>query len=933
MALTPELADKIEKVLAAATGGALVRSMERCYSMLMEAGLLYHQKVHSSFIGVHPSNRDGCGVSAKHVHELLADLVGLGWSTSEFRGLCVEVSDSERSDVFRWNQELAENSEGRVPGFPSETHLKFATLAGSHTNQVLRCFLHKVPSDAGKATEGGRLSLESLQRTDPDFHAACTEGAVWRIVSKVVPQRFPSFCQLAQSAANASGHVAREESELQLCRKIHGEVARHMGLGKSTVNYVDVKDAVLRSKPRSAGTVPALFVFTLRYSGGQHAHLLQETEKFVRAHGFNSRMLGPEIFEALNTEVKVNDPGAQVRHMLLHFAYGVEDGRALSVSDVKKTFSAGMAGKREEATRLLEACKALCVQHTVQPAIALKAVGYLQVNMVAVLLEKKKFKKHASLQQAAEQFVKEIQEAANLAHELDDQGRNKDDIRLRAAGYEVGQTVLRKSDSSTGKIEAMTASEVSLQVEGEIVTVASESFLAGEWRPYASKEEAVPVAFEASLPVNSSEFLLAEAKARILQQIRADEASGSAHYGNLQLFLKPGNVKAGKRFEKSELVLVPSTHRIDFKKPGSASAGAIVAGLVDIKGCTYEVKLKMTADATWQIPFARNTKVINAGDSLVLGKRVLVQMQKHADCMQSCCTIAGSTHFGLVLLAAAGLEARRLRINSRSSCSSLQIHVAPMAKPCRVDQVWSITGGKLKKKSTWLVKTKVVEDRLFVLIDKWDRHFIQFVTGHPLELRKEKDPHHLSIPAYQDLLDLRQSACDELYNKHLRDAAAIAGDAEPRHRNAREEDLYLAGRIVDMRCPAINRAEEEMPAQIISALWSVKDPVLWIELAPQNLDYIALFMRQGLAAHIEKNEQSRRRKKLRGDVDDVVVKPSPKKKNRRSRKRKAAHVEEEEEAEEEPEAIQNEAPPPAPSSPRDSDAQEDDDSFEALLRS
>ena len=61
--------------MAAATGGSLVRSMEQVYGLLAEHGLLYQQKVVSSFIGVHPSNRDGCGVSAKHVHELLADLV------------------------------------------------------------------------------------------------------------------------------------------------------------------------------------------------------------------------------------------------------------------------------------------------------------------------------------------------------------------------------------------------------------------------------------------------------------------------------------------------------------------------------------------------------------------------------------------------------------------------------------------------------------------------------------------------------------------------------------------------------------------------------------------------------------------------------------------------------------------------------------------
>ena len=113
-------------------------------------------------------------------------------------------------------------------------------------------------------------------------------------------------------------------------------------------------------------------------------------------------------------------------------------------------------------------------------------------------------------------------------------------------------------------------------------------------------------------------------------------------------------------------------------------------------------------------------------------------------CYSSACRFvaqvrAPCTSWTIVLLAAAGFKARRLQCKISSSCLSLHIHVAWMSKPCQIKQVWSITGGRLKKTSTWLAKTKEVEDRLFVRIDKWDRHFIQFVTGQPLELRKEKD--------------------------------------------------------------------------------------------------------------------------------------------------------------------------------------------------
>ena len=248
-----------------------------------------------------------------------------------------------------------------------------------------------------------------------------------------------------------------------------------------------------------------------------------------------------------------------------------------------------------------------------------------------------------------------------LRHELDDQGKHKDASRLRSAGYEVGQSVLRKTDGSTGKIHGMTPSEVTLDVDGHHVKVPAESFFKGEWRQVNSKSELVAVEFIGSLPVNSADFQVAQCKSRILERMSAQEATGAAHYGNLELYLKPSkDVKAAKRFEKGELVVIPSTHKIDLKRPGSASGGSVVAGVVDIEGETHEIllgsclqaqaskqvlhpfwcirtsttqadsnlelvprnhfnkKFKMDSDAVWNLPYARNTKVINQGDSLVL---------------------------------------------------------------------------------------------------------------------------------------------------------------------------------------------------------------------------------------------------------------------------------------------------------------------------
>ena len=415
MALTPELCSKVEAILAEASGGALSRSMERLYKLLSDSGLMYDQKINSKFIGVHTANRDGAGVSARHVHDLLGDLVALGWSQTEFRGICVEVADGERAAMYKYNNDLAQHSDGQLPTFQSDSMLKFCTIAGSHTNQVLRCFQARVASTAQHVSDGTHLNVDKLRAHDADFHEAVSEGAVWRVVSQAIPQRFPTFCALAQSAANAAGHLAREESELHLCRKIHAEVARQQQLGKEFVAYHDVKDTVLRSKPRAAATVPALFLFTLRYSGGQAGHLLQETEKFVRGHGHNSRALGPDVYEALNAESKGRDPQAQLRHMILHFAYTVEDARSLTMTDIKKLLSPIMDAKTSRVVQILTDCKDLCSNHAVPSHIALKALGFLQVQMIAVLLQKKKVQKFDTLDEAAEDCINAILRDAKLS--------------------------------------------------------------------------------------------------------------------------------------------------------------------------------------------------------------------------------------------------------------------------------------------------------------------------------------------------------------------------------------------------------------------------------------------------------------------------------------------------------------------------------------
>ena len=225
------------------------------------------------------------------------------------------------------------------------------------------------------------------------------------MVSRQVVERFPAFCKLAQSAANASGHIAREETELQLCRKIFRVLETKAAAGKSDLTFQDVKDEVLRSRPRNSGTVPWLFAFTARFSGGSQGHFLDETDQFVRAHGYPSRSLGPEVYKALSADLRGAEQRVLVRHMLLRFAYTSQDNRALSVSDVKRALAPSMAAKVKEMESTYLRVKDLAEQGQVPATLRLEALGFLQADLVGVLLDKKK---HESMEAACNHWAEKL---------------------------------------------------------------------------------------------------------------------------------------------------------------------------------------------------------------------------------------------------------------------------------------------------------------------------------------------------------------------------------------------------------------------------------------------------------------------------------------------------------------------------------------------
>ena len=256
MAISAELKAEIMALLEKAKGGEkLVSMIDKILALLKKRGLAWSQKLLPHQVGCHPRNRDGLGISTSEVHGLITDIVQVGFSPEEVRCICFETDPSE-TEVVNFNRRLHKESAGKLASLNTEL-IRYASVAGSHLNAGLNCWIHGVMHDNPACTgQDGKLSLAKLSEMDKAYHAACTEGLPWLVVSSQIPHEFPELPHLLQSSMNVASHLSRSESELQLLRKIWAAVVAQMGQGKTVITWNDVKTAVLISKPTLATRSP-----------------------------------------------------------------------------------------------------------------------------------------------------------------------------------------------------------------------------------------------------------------------------------------------------------------------------------------------------------------------------------------------------------------------------------------------------------------------------------------------------------------------------------------------------------------------------------------------------------------------------------------------------------------------------------------------------
>ncbi len=336
MSLRPEVREYLAlKLQESHEGDKMVRVVQDVMQFLKQHHLLTQMRLPPQYVGVHPCNRDGYGLNAIDVHDLIDSVVDVGFVPAKVQAIGVEI---ENEDVRRWNERLVASADGLL-GVMDGNALKITSLCGSHTNFALRCVGQAVPHENPHISVSGRLSLQLLEERDPAYHNAVMEGLQWEVLAAPVARAFPELLSLISRSGNAS--LARGEHELQVLRRIHAAYTRMAAQSGQQPSFATIKKQVLASKPACATSVPAMFTFCMKASGGADASLLSETEAYVRAHCPTTRQLGVDLWTVLGSDCKGHsaDMVPRFRHAVMKLAYLRQ---CVSAGDAKKMFAKDM---------------------------------------------------------------------------------------------------------------------------------------------------------------------------------------------------------------------------------------------------------------------------------------------------------------------------------------------------------------------------------------------------------------------------------------------------------------------------------------------------------------------------------------------------------------------------------------------------------------
>jgi len=193
----------------------------------------------------------------------------------------------------------------------------------------------------------------------------------------------------------------------------------------------------------------------------------------------------------------------------------------------------------------------------------------------------------------------------------------------------------------------------------------------------------------------------------------------------------------------------------------------------------------------------------------------------------------------------------------------------------KIESHWAI----VHKLDTWYPEVVTRNGDNFIKLSKFDRKFVLFALGQPMDLSKGVARSANSL-LFDKLLELRKRASEESARQQMEMPESQDNPADPsvpkrRSKRVRVEDGCLVDPRVEIQLPELETKNEFFLSRPAKALWGVTSKELWLELNESNLHYMKAMVKHGVG-----HQQPRKKKEKKGSP-----KKSPKK-----RLKRAAHI-------------------------------------------
>ena len=149
------------------------------------------------------------------------------------------------------------------------------------------------------------------------------------MIKAEVAREFPAAMEMICQAQNTLQAVSKAEDEMQALAKILAHIKSWRG---HSPTWNDIRAEVLKSRPKCAGSCPALFGFALKFGGSD---FMASTQQYVAKFGQINRTLGLEVWATISLDIKGVKDHLRWRHMLIKFGF-CNTERPLSLGDVTR---------------------------------------------------------------------------------------------------------------------------------------------------------------------------------------------------------------------------------------------------------------------------------------------------------------------------------------------------------------------------------------------------------------------------------------------------------------------------------------------------------------------------------------------------------------------------------------------------------------------